>query len=152
MRKITFIFIVLLMPVTLFAETTLFSLKSEFINEKSIVYIDNASVYSVPQESWYILLAPIFYAKDDTGKEYYVFQDQQEGNMCDGYDLHFFEREAGKFEYKNTAYWCSPSYPEISFNNNTKEIKVTGKLISQLTGNSTQMRIVYKSGEVIKNK
>ncbi|WP_300891898.1 hypothetical protein [uncultured Clostridium sp.] len=102
MRNIVFIFIALLMPVILLAETTLFSLKSEFTNELSSVYIDNASVYSVPQEIWYILLSPIFYVKDDTGKEYYVFQDNQEGNMCDGYDLHFFEKEAGKFEYKNS--------------------------------------------------
>lgn len=150
MRKIAFIFTFLLIPVTLLAETTLFSLKSEFTNENSTVYIDNASVYSVPKESWYILLTPIFYAKDDTGKEYYVFQDQEEGNMCDGYDLHFFEKETGKFEYKNTASWCSPSYPEISFNNNSKEITIIGELVSELTGQSIQIHILYKNGEVIK--
>ncbi|WP_242349518.1 hypothetical protein [Mucispirillum schaedleri] len=152
MRNIVFIFIALLMPVILLAETTLFSLKSEFTNELSSVYIDNASVYSVPQEIWYILLSPIFYVKDDTGKEYYVFQDNQEGNMCDGYDLHFFEKEAGKFEYKNTVNWCSPSYPEISFNNNSKEITIIGKFISKLTGKVTPARILYKNGEVIKNE
>lgn len=152
MRKIAFIFTFLLIPVTLLAETTLFSLKSEFTNEISTVYIDNASVYSVPQESWYLILDPIFYVKDDTGKEYYVFQDQQEGNMCDGYDLHFFEKEAGKFEYKNTAWWCSPSYPEISFNNNSKEITIIGKFISKLIGQTTPTHILYKNGEVIKNK
>lgn len=152
MRKIVFIFTVLLMPVTLLAETTLFSLKTEFTKDISTIYIDNASVYSVPQESWYILLNPVFYVKDDTGKEYYVFQDNQEGNICDGYDLHFFEKEAGKFEYKNTAYWCSPSYPEISFNNNSKEITITGKFISKLTGKVAPVSILYKNGEVIKNE
>lgn len=152
MRKIVFIFTVLLMPVTLLAETTLFSLKTEFTKDISTIYIDNASVYSVPQESWYILLNPVFYVKDDKGKEYYVFQDNQEGNMCDGYDLHFFEKEAGKFEYKNTAYWCSPSYQEISFNSNSKEITITGKFISKLTGKVAPVRILYKNGEVIKNE
>ncbi len=51
-----------------------------------------------------------------------------------------------------TVNWCSPSYPEISFNNNSKEITIIGKFISKLTGKVTPARILYKNGEVIKNE
>lgn len=150
MKKIiTILVLLLIIPVTSKAETVLFSLKSQCLNHSDVsVYINNKEVYGF-QEEYFMSLSPIFYAVDDTGKEYYVFQDNPEGNMCDGADLRIFERENNKFTYMDTIGWCAPGYPEISFNNNTKEITVKGEAISRYPeGVKFPLLYVYKNGEV----
>lgn len=146
---ITILVLLLIIPVTSKAETVLLSLKSQCLNNSDVsVYINNKEVYGF-QEEYFISLSPIFYAVDNTGKEYYVFQDNPEGNMCDGADLRIFERENNKFTYMDTIEWCAPGYPEISFNNTTKEITVKGEIISRYPeGLKFPLIYVYKNGEV----
>lgn len=150
MKKIiTILVLLLIIPITSKAETVLLSLKSQCLNPSDVsVYINNKEVYGF-QEEYFISLSPIFYAVDDTGKEYYVFQDNPEGNMCDGADLRIFEKENNKFTYMDTIDWCSPGYPVISFNNTTKEITVKGEIISRYPeGVKFPLLYVYKNGKV----
>lgn len=150
MKKIiTILVLLLIIPITSKAETVLLSLKSQCLNHSDVsVYINNKEVYGF-QEEYFISLSPIFYAVDDTGKEYYVFQDNPEGNMCDGADLRIFEKENNKFTYMDTIDWCSLGYPVISFNNTTKEITVKGEIISRYPeGVKFPLLYVYKNGKV----
>ena len=49
----------------------------------------------------------------------------------------------------DTIGWCGPGYPEISFNNNTKEITVKGQAVSRYPeGVIIPLLYVYKNGKV----
>ena len=149
MKKIIFTILLFIIPLSIYAETSLFSIHSQCLNNSDVsVYINNKKVYGF-EEEYYLSLSLIFYVVDDTGRQYYVFQDNPEGNACDGADLRIFERINNKFTYMDTIGWCGPGYPEISFNNNTKEITVKGQAVSRYPeGVIIPLLYVYKNGKV----